>query len=374
LTNGPRVLILSASIGEGHDLPARMIRDGIAEHAAEASVSIRDGLDAMGSFVARVIGQEAPLQRPGLRWLFDLEYWALTRFAPIRRLAGSIGVAIGGRGLLRVIEAERPDVIVSTYPGVTEVLGRLRGARRLNVPVCSAITDLAALHFWAQRDVDLHLVTHDESIEEVHSIAPRSRVVWARGMTSPDFERPRGQTDARVQLELPAMGVVVLVSGGGWGVGDVEGAVDAALAAADVAAVLVLCGRNERLRARIEARQDRDARVRALGFTTSMSDLLAAADVLVHSTAGLTVLEAWIRGCRPISYGWGVAHIRANNEAFQRFGIADVVADREQLQPAIERAAKAPRRPFDGYGRLPSAAALVLELATQPDRDGARAA
>jgi hypothetical protein len=89
---------------------------------------------------------------------------------------------------------------------------------------------------------------------------------------------------------------------------------------------------------------------------------MAAADVLVHSTAGLTVLEAWIRGCRPISYGWGVAHIRLNNRAFQRFGIADVVADRVTLRAAIERALAEPRLPHPEYGQQPSAAQQILAL------------
>jgi UDP-N-acetylglucosamine:LPS N-acetylglucosamine transferase len=265
--------------------------------------------------------------------------------------------------MLRVIEETRPDAIVSTYPGMTEVIGRLRGAGQINVPICSAITDLAALYLWAQEDVDLHLITHEESTAEVRAIAPRSRIVWARGMTAPAFEQAVAEDDARRALDLPAGGGVVLVSGGGWGVGDMDGAIQTALSLPNVAAVVVLCGRSEALKARLGARFGDDPRVRLLGFTERMSELMAAADTLVHSTAGLTVLEAWIRGCRPISYGWGVAHIRLNNEAYERFGIAEVVRDRAQLRAAIERALAAPRQAHPEYGELPSAAGEVLELA-----------
>jgi UDP-N-acetylglucosamine:LPS N-acetylglucosamine transferase len=142
-----------------------------------------------------------------------------------------------------------------------------------------------------------------------------------------------------------------------------DGAIQTALSIPNVAAVVVLCGRSDALKARLGARFGADPRVRLLGFTDRMSELMAAADTLVHSTAGLTVLEAWIRGCRPISYGWGVAHIRLNNEAYERFGIADVVRDRAQLRAAIERALAAPRQPHPEYGRLPSAAGEVLALA-----------
>ena len=61
-----------------------------------------------------------------------------------------------------------------------------------------------------------------------------------------------------------------------------------------------------------------------MGFTDRMGDVLAAADVLVHSSAGLTVLEAIIRGCPVVSYGFGYGHVRASNAALERFGLAQV--------------------------------------------------
>jgi hypothetical protein len=95
-----------------------------------------------------------------------------------------------------------------------------------------------------------------------------------------------------------------------------------------------------------------------------LGDVLGAADVLVHGTAGLTVFEALVRGCRVISYGWGVGHIRLNNEAYARFGLADVVSDRAALEDAIRRALASPRRPDLGYGDRPAAADRILALAT----------
>src|SRR5204863_3037713 len=136
---------------------------------------------------------------------------------------------VGGRGLMRAIDARRPDVVVSTYPGVTEVLGSLRQRGRLAVPVVSAITDLAALRYWSHPGVDLHLVTHPESVEEVRSIAGETRVLPVRGFSSPEFTRPRERADARRALGLPAPAKLVHVSGGGWAVGDLEVAVEASL-------------------------------------------------------------------------------------------------------------------------------------------------
>jgi UDP-N-acetylglucosamine:LPS N-acetylglucosamine transferase len=143
----------------------------------------------------------------------------------------------------------------------------------------------------------------------------------------------------------------------------VEGAVEEALGVPDVSQVACLCGRNERLCAAMEARFADAPRVRVEGFTEVMAEWMAAADVLVHSTGGLTVLESLMRGSRPISYGWGRGHIRLNNAAYKRFGLADVVAARSELRGAIEAALAAGRVPLNGFAELPSAASFVLAAA-----------
>ena len=340
-----------------------MIRDGIVAARPDAVVEIVDAMAEAGGIIQRIVGQEAPLQRRWLNWLFDVEYRVLIGWRPMRSFITWFGSRLARPATLRIVGRTQPDVVVSTYPGATEVLGRLRSRGEVRVPVVSAITDLSALWMWAKPGVDLHLITHQESTEEVRAIAPGSRIVWARGMTSPAFDIPVDQADARRALQLPADGGVVIVSGGGWGVGDMEGAIAIALAIPSVATVVVLCGRSEALKARLGKRFGREPRVQLWGFTERMSELMGAADALIHSTAGLTVLEAWIRGCRPISYGWGVAHIRMNNEAFKRFGIADVVPNRAALRPALERALAAPRVAHPEYGDQPSAADEILALA-----------
>jgi UDP-N-acetylglucosamine:LPS N-acetylglucosamine transferase len=151
--------------------------------------------------------------------------------------------------------------------------------------------------------------------------------------------------------------------GGGWGVGDVESALETTLGLPEVGLVTCLCGRNEPLRASLSGRFGGDPRVRVEGFTEQMGEWLAAADALVHSTGGLTVLEAHVRGCPTISYGWGRGHIRLNNAAFREHGLAAVAENPAELAAELRAALRA-RKPEDlTFAALPSAASLVLALA-----------
>jgi UDP-glucose 4-epimerase len=357
----PKVLILSADIGEGHDLPARMIKADIEAETPEAEVEIANGLEAMGKVTASVVRGGSRVSFHWMPWLFDAQYWLITKFGPTRWLTHHLGYWLGARGLLRLVEEHQPDAVISTYPGVTAILGMLRENRRLEVPVQSAITDLAGLRYWVHPGVDLHFVTHPESIEEVERLAGPGSVEWMRPPISRDFLMPRTRSDARKALELPAHDRIVLVSGGGWGVGDLEGAVRSALADGDTT-VVCITGRNEAAKEKLEQRFADNEQVRVLGFTEQMSDWMAAADAMIHSTAGLTVLEAHIRGCPVVSYGFSAGHLRANNAAFERFGLAEVARSEHELETMLRHATGERRSPDSSFASLPSISSRALTV------------
>ena len=297
----------------------------------DVEVATEDCLPAMGKTVSALSKGAARVVFYRFLWLWDVGFWVFAGFALTRRTTQFALTRFGSRGMLRLI-ASQTDVIVSVFPQATEVLGRLRKAGRLKVPVCAAITDLAALHYWATPGADIHLVTHPESVSEVKKIAgPKAKVHCVHGFTAAEFLVPRLQAEARRALELDPVAKLVVVSGGGWGVGDLDGAVREVLMVAGVEQVACLCGRNDDLRQQLSRRFVNEERVRVEPFTDRMSDWLAAADVLVHSTGGLTVLEALMRGCPAISYGWGRGHVRRHNEAFRRFGLADVATTQGEL-------------------------------------------
>jgi len=361
------VLVISADIGEGHDLPARAVAREVRERDPDSQVSIVNGLPAMGRLLTAMLRGNSAFLFAYLPWVFDLQYRLCLRFAPTRWLALRLLTALGRRGLARLIAAHDPDVIVSTYPGVTGILGQMRRSGRLRIPCYSSITDLAGLRFWAHPGIDLHFITHPESAEEVERIAGPGSVRWAKPPTSLEFDEPRAQADARRALGLPATGKVIAISGGGWGVGDLIGATETALAVPG-ATVVCLCGRNEKVRADVQARLGSEARLRVIGFTDQMSDVLAACDALIHSTAGLTVLEAIIRGCPVISYGFGYGHVRASNAALERFGLARVAKRRSDLPAALESALAHRPEPDGRFALRSQTAALIVsdERRVQP--------
>jgi hypothetical protein len=89
---------------------------------------------------------------------------------------------------------------------------------------------------------------------------------------------------------------------------------------------------------------------------------MAAADAMIHSTAGLTVLEAHIRGCPVVSYGFSVGHLRANNAAFERFGLAEVARSEHELESVLRHITRERHPPDSTFASLPSIASRTMAI------------
>jgi hypothetical protein len=127
-----------------------------------------------------------------------------------------------------------------------------------------------------------------------------------------------------------------VVSGGGWGVGDLEGAVREFIGVEEVSSIVCLAGRNEHLAAKLQRSFANEPRVRVYGFTDRMPELLAGADVLVHSTGGVTCLEAMAAGTPVVSYGLPVGHARVNTQAMAALELVRLAKDTNELREHVQ--------------------------------------
>jgi processive 1,2-diacylglycerol beta-glucosyltransferase len=334
---GPRrILILSADVGEGHAAAARALAQQIEASPEETEVTVIDGLAAMGRVLRQVVQDGYRVQLRFLPWSYSLVYWLLERVPPVRWLTRWQLRLFGARPLARHIAEYDPDVVVSTYPAVTVVLARLRRTGAVSCPTVATITDLTGLFFWAQPGIDMHLVMYGESMSSVERIAGAGSARLVRPLISAEFLEPRCPLESRRALGLPAEGRMVVVSGGGWGVGDVEGAVRELCRVPEVSSIVCLAGRNEQLHERLSATFAKEARVHVYGFTDAMPQLLAAADALVHSTGGVTCLEAKATGTPVVSYGLPVGHARLNTRAMADLELLRLANDTGELREHVQ--------------------------------------
>jgi processive 1,2-diacylglycerol beta-glucosyltransferase len=108
---------------------------------------------------------------------------------------------------------------------------------------------------------------------------------------------------------------VVLQLAGGFGVGPIAKIFEQLMAVPAPLEVVVVAGHNEAARAQLKgAPVPPRHRVKVLGFTDQIDELMAAADVVVSKPGGLTTSEALARGAADFLLENGAA-VKANQLA-----------------------------------------------------------
>ena len=361
----PRVVVLTARVGAGHDRAAYELAARLRARGAVAEV--HDYLDALPRFGQVIIGDGYGVVVNSMPRFFDWLFRALERRGLVRAIILTF-LMCSERTVRRW--TREADVVVSTFPLSCQTLGRMRAAGHVAVPVVSYLTDPAPHRMWLHPGIDVHLsVTTACAVAaaEVYGVAVRP----AGPLVDPRFSRAHtdaDRADTRRQLGLSDDETAVLISAGSLGLGDVPALVDAALRNPAVH-VLVLCGRNADLRARLDARD----RVTALGWRDDVPLLMAAADVLLHNAGGLSVTEALVANLPAVTYHPIPGHGRANATVLAQAGLAPWPTSPDGLATVLDGIAAT--SPLSPWPATPAAdvAAIVLELADE-DRQAVPAA
>ncbi|RKT87961.1 UDP-N-acetylglucosamine:LPS N-acetylglucosamine transferase [Saccharopolyspora antimicrobica] len=329
-----RVLLVSATIGEGHNATGRAVAEAAGRAWPGCEVGWLDALRAMGRWVPAAFNWIYVTNVESTPWLYDFFYASLWRYRWFANGSRRFVGAWSGRRLRRAIAEARPDLIVSTYPLGTAGLDWLRRRGELDVPVAAVVSDFSPHPFWVYPEADLHYVMSEASLREMRRAEPDAVGAVCVPPVVSAF-RPGDRAAARRGFGLPESGFTVLVSCGSLGFGSVERAVDAALRAEGVARVVVVCGRNDALRERLAAHDEE--RLVALGWVEDMPGLVTCADVVVSNAGGATALEALACGRAVIMFEPIAGHGRANAELMAEAGLAELCPGAADLTATLRR-------------------------------------
>jgi processive 1,2-diacylglycerol beta-glucosyltransferase len=296
-----RILVLSASVGAGHLRAAEAVTLALRQLAPEATVANVDVLDytnaAFRKLYARAyldLVNQAPYLLGYFYDLMDQPTSAEHKRDRLRVLVERLNL----RALLRFLKAEPWDIVVNAHFLPAEMIAALRKREELTTPQLTVTTDFETHRLWVNQPCDHYFTATEEgAINLQHWGVPAGDITVSGIPIHPAFSQPKDRCECLASQGLEGKRPVVLQLAGGFGVGPVE-QLFASLLAIDVPLELVVvAGRNEELKARLEKIvPPAQHRVKVLGFTTQMDELMAVADLVVSKPGGLTTSETLARG------------------------------------------------------------------------------
>ncbi|WP_328610706.1 glycosyltransferase [Amycolatopsis sp. NBC_00345] len=328
-----RVVIVSARVGAGHDGAARELARRLEGRGI--GVGRVDFLDLLPGRLGRALcgAYHRQLQVAPRSW-----DWLLGALgSPVPAAAARRFGALAAPGLAEAVGDAQ--LVLSTYPLATHAAARLR-ARGLGPALVVYLTDPSVHRLCVSPWADLTVAPNEIAAGQARAFGA-VRTMVTRPLVAPGFRPAAGAAErARLRLAhgLPADRALALVVSGSWGVGEVERTV-ADLVTDGTAEPVVVCGRNDALRRRLE----RAGLRHVFGWVDTMADLMRACDVVVQNAGGLTTSEALATGLPVLTYRCLPGHGRANAAVLDQDGAVPWVRSSGELGAAVRAALAAGR-------------------------------
>lgn len=169
-----RVLVLIADAGFGHRSAANAIISALQEkHGDQLEISLVNPLDdKRAPFFLRDAQEEYDRIVKEIPNLYEFGFKASDRSVPVAFIDSTLVVLLFEL-MWDLIKKKEPDVIVTTYPIYQGAIIQVLRARRLCIPLITAVTDLISVHrLWFNPHVDACLVP----TVEVEKLALKNKV------------------------------------------------------------------------------------------------------------------------------------------------------------------------------------------------------
>lgn len=346
-----RILILSTGAGAGHNRAAEALHESARTFCPGAETEWVDSLQYTNRLFAKV---------------YERSYFWTASYAP--ELYGMLYKGSGkkrGRGpmdkavklhdrlayrkLKKRVDAFRPDAVLCTHFLPANVLT----AKRAGAPVYVVVTDFDVHPWWLNRAAAGYFVASDEVKVLLARLGyPHDRIRVTGIPVHPAFA---ATPSPRPASDRPS----VLFMSGGFGMGQMETALERLLEIRVPFRLTVIAGKNDRMRRKLES----VARGRAAvhGFVNNVQDFMADSDLIITKSGGLTSSECLARALPMVVFAPIPGQEEANADHLVERGAAVKARSLDLLDhkvlgllesPArldmMKRAAAAAARPFAG--------------------------
>lgn len=287
-----KVLILTSRIGGGHESVAQ----ALLEHCQASSNLQAKKVDLM---------REANKMIDAF-WIQTYKFQTIatpTTYGAIYGLTKNHDAGLTNffelllyRSLKSIYEKFQPQTIFLTHSfqvAPSQKLKRQLAKKGQEIQLIEIITDFKSHALHVGKTIDKYIVASDFTRDDLMDRGVIEDKILVCGIpVKADFEAPLVSKNKSDKLRI-------LVAGGSLGALGIKDAVKQILQNDFDLEMVVLCGRNRYLKKSLQKNYAHDARVKVLGFSNEVRDMMDWADLLITKPGGITITEAIYR-CLPM--------------------------------------------------------------------------
>jgi len=333
-----KILILSATFGDGHKQVAKAISEAVEYTLPNASPIILDIMEWIHPYLYPV---SLFVYKRGIK-RFPQVY---SYFYKKTRVKNSFSTKLnslftfGLQTMLEVIQRIKPRVVVSTYPFAAGIISKLKEQGLINIPAVTIITDYTDHSYWIHPYTDLYIVGSNQVRDRLISLGIEDDKIKNTGI--PVRQKFIESQPRELLLEKYGMNsnkFTLLLMGGGDGfIGKGRSTFRALESVSQTLQLIIVCGRNKKLKKQLELElKDYKHDVLLLGFCENIQELMAISDLMITKPGGVTTSEALAMGLPLLIYHPLPGQEEDNAEFLWKSGLAFLAKTENDLILKIE--------------------------------------
>ncbi len=321
-----KVLILSASTGEGHNSSGKAILEAMQQRGIDAEM--KDLIAIVSEKASRRVSKTYVKSTEGhnvFSKIYAFAQWVSANLNQGRRSPIYLLNSIYWRKIYRFIEAGQYDAVISVHLFAAEVLTAVKRRGKLRIPAFFVMTDYTLHAFLNDTDLDYYIIPHEDLIPLYVSQGFKFDHIFPIGIPvdTEKFTNRQPKPEARQQVaeqlgfKLKANeGNWYLVMSGSMGFGNMSGLMREFIKRIGKNdRVICVCGRNERNLRTVQRDFAKEGRVVPVGYTDKVSLLMDACDVVLSKPGGITTTETIIKNI-PLIHTAPIPGIESENAEF----------------------------------------------------------
>ncbi|CCQ96199.1 Monogalactosyldiacylglycerol synthase [[Clostridium] ultunense Esp] len=345
-----RVLILSASFGEGHRQASYALKEMLVRHHPGIEVEIIDYIHKLNpafNRFAQFMYIQGIKHVPNVYGFFYKHINRIPTNSAIGKQITYIGSIIGRKKLLEFIQEFKPQVIIHTFPSSAGALSEMKREGLVAIPSVTVITDYAIHRQWIHENTDLYLVGSTEVRDQLLDEGVPLEKIRITGIpVRQEFYRTFDKEELLKKYGLSPDRKTVLVMGGAFGVSEnITRLCQFLFYIEEEIQIIVVAGRNRRLYAHLQelATGARNP-ILLFGFMDKIAELMAISDLMLTKSGGLTTSEGIAMKLPMIFFKPIPGQEMANADYLKRTGVAEITRNMDEMKTLFLRLILHPTR------------------------------
>ncbi|MGG0656066.1 MGDG synthase family glycosyltransferase [Rummeliibacillus pycnus] len=289
-----KILILSATFGDGHKQVAKAISEAVNSCSANLEPITIDVMQWLHPYLNPVINYFYKMvikKFPNIYGYFYQKTKKRNSFSDKLDVLFSSDMDT----MLDILKRVNPKVVVSTYPFAASIISKLKEQRLIDIPVVTIITDYTNHSYWMHPFTDQYLVGSEQVKASLIASGVESDKIKCTGipiMQKFAHKEPREQLALKYSLNPKQLTVLVMGGGDGF-IGKGLKTFKAFEKLEVPIQLIIICGRNNKLQKQLsEVLSDSKHKVLLLGYSENVHELMAISDLLISKPGGVTITEA----------------------------------------------------------------------------------